>query len=358
MLKRATIGLAVLVCTVGMLDAQGRGQGQGGGQAGGQGGRGGRGGGGGNQEDRFPTAAEFAGSAQAQQHIANAMKIAGTDLAADAKAFCTPTGPQRPALARQAQGLPPEPDRLLEPIKFFDNLYYLGYSDVGAWVIPTSQGIIVFDALNNGDEGRDVLAGGIKKLGLDPAQVKYLIIGHGHGDHTGGGLYFQDTYKPRIIMGAPDWATVVAGARPDRRVMTRDMDALDGQKITLGDTTITIVLTPGHTPGTIGLIVPVRHQGQPHTAMVLSGTQMPNSESLQVFEHVFNDFAKKQNAEVALSSHPDILMNKLPAMEALAKQYPAAGAHPFLYPPAKFARYLDIMLECGRARVAALPTAK
>jgi metallo-beta-lactamase class B len=343
MLKKTAIGLVLLACTVGTLGAQG-----GGGR---QGGRGGRGGGGG-QDERFPTAQEFAASAQAQQHVAAAMKIARTDLVEEAKAFCTPTGPQRPALARQAAGLPPIPDRLLEPIKFFDNLYYLGFSDVGAWAIPTSDGIIVFDALNNADEGRDVLAGGLKKVGLDPAQIKYLIVGHGHNDHTGGGLYLQNTYKPRVIMGTPDWATVVAGQRPDRPVMKRDMDAMDGQKVTLGDTTITIVLTPGHTPGTIGILVPARYQGRTHTVMILSGTQMPTTESLATFQHVFNDFAKKQNAESALSSHPDILMNKLPAMEAIGKQYPT-GPHPFLYAPEKFSRYLDIMLECGRARIAA-----
>ena len=235
----------------------------------------------------------------------------------------------------------------------FDNLYYLGFSDVGAWAIPTSDGIILFDALNNNDEARDVLVGGLKKVGLDPARIRYLIIGHGHNDHTGGGVYIQNTFKPRILMGAPDWDTVVASARPDRVVMKRDTDVTDGQKVTVGDTTVTLMLTPGHTPGTIAMLVPVKHQGKPHTALILSGTQMPTRASLAVFEHVFNDFAKKQNAETALGGHADILINKLPAMEALGKQYPT-GAHPFLYGPAKFSRYLDIMLECGRARLAAL----
>lgn len=338
MLRNVLTGIVIIASAATFAHAQG---GQGGGR--------GRGG----QNENFPTAQQFDASKQTQQHVATAMKIAGSDLVPEAKAFCTPTGPQRPALARQAAGLAPEPDRLLEPIRMFENLYYVGFSDVGAWVIPTSDGIILFDALNNADEGRDVLIGGVKKIGLDPAQIKYLIIGHGHNDHTGGGLYIQNTYKPRILMGAPDWATVVAGQRPDRPVMKRDMDATDGQKVTVGDTTVTLVLTPGHTPGTIGILVPVKHQGRTHTVLLLSGTQMPTRASLAVFEHVFNDLAKKQNAEGALGSHPDILMNKLPAMEAMSKQYPK-GPHPLLMGPEKFSRYLDIMLECGRARLAAL----
>lgn len=63
-------------------------------------------------------------------------------------------------------------------------------------------------------------------------------------------------------MGAPDWNTVLAGQRPDRPVMERDMDVTDAQKLTLGDTTVTLALTPGHTPGTIAMLLPVKHQGR------------------------------------------------------------------------------------------------
>jgi metallo-beta-lactamase class B len=312
-----------------------------------QGGRGGRG-----QSEQFPSTRQFADSAQAQQHVAAAMTIAGVDLAAEAKAFCTPTGPQRPALVRQAAGPKPEPDRRLEPIRVFDNLYYLGFSDVGAWAIPTSDGSILFDTLNNGDEARDVIAGGLEKVGLDPAQIRYVIIGHGHNDHTGGGVYLQNTYKPRILMGAPDWKSHIAGERPDRPVMTHDSNVIDGQRLTLGDTTVTLALTPGHTPGTIAMLLPVKHQGRTHTALLLSGTQMPTRQSLAAFEHVFNDLAKKQNAEAALGSHPGTLLS-LETLEALGRAYPS-GPHPLLYGPQRFARYLDIILECGRARLAAL----
>jgi hypothetical protein len=57
--------------------------------------------------------------------------------------------------------------------------------------------------------------------------------------------------------------------------------------------------------------------------------------------------------ETALGSHPDILVNSLSAMENLRDHYPT-GAHPFLMGDERFGRYLSIMLECGRARLAAL----
>src|SRR5918994_5666946 len=132
--------------------------------------------------------------------VAAAMALAQSDLVAEAKAFCTPTGPQRVALARQAAGLPQLEDRPLEPIKVFENLYYIGFSDVGAWAIPTSDGIILIDALNSSDEARDILVPSLKKVGLDPSRIRYIILGHGHNDHTGGALYLQNTYGARVVM--------------------------------------------------------------------------------------------------------------------------------------------------------------
>ena len=310
----------------------------------------------GGQETGFPSAAQFA-TPQAQKHVAAAMALARTDLVAEARAFCTPTGPQRAALAREAAGLPPEPDYALEPTRVFENLAYVGFNDVGAWVISTSGGLILIDSLNNEAEARDVLVPGIRKLGLDPAQIKYVIMGHGHNDHTGGGVYLQNTYGARIVMGAPDWDAMAnaTGRAANRPRMKRDMDVADGQKITVGDTTVTLALTPGHTPGTIAMLVPVKHRGRTHTVMIMSGTQMPTRQSLATFEHVFDDFARKQDAEAALGSHPGTLVNTLPAMDALRRAYPA-GPHPFLYGPERFGRYLSILVECGRARLAALGT--
>jgi len=56
--------------------------------------------------------------------------------------------------------------------------------------VTTSAGIVLIDA-GYADQLESVLLPGMKKLGLDPSQVRYVILGHGHGDHFGGALYFQ-----------------------------------------------------------------------------------------------------------------------------------------------------------------------
>ena len=89
-------------------------------------------------------------------------------MAAEAKWFCTATGPQRVALARQAAGLPRIPTEPVGPIKLFDNLYDVGFNDVGASAVPTSAGIILFDTLNSTDDATNVIEPEMKKAGLNP----------------------------------------------------------------------------------------------------------------------------------------------------------------------------------------------
>jgi hypothetical protein len=141
MLKSMLAGI-VIVATCAVAALQSQGAGRGGGQA---------------ARPEFPTAKQFAESKDAQAHVAAAMKIGGSDMAAEAKWFCTATGPQRVALARQAAGLPRIPTEPVGPIKLFDNLYYVGFNDVGAWAVPTSAGIILFDTLNSTADATNVI---------------------------------------------------------------------------------------------------------------------------------------------------------------------------------------------------------
>jgi metallo-beta-lactamase class B len=53
-----------------------------------------------------------------------------------------------------------------------------------------------------------LIIGGMKKVGLDPAQIKYVLISHAHADHIGGAEMLQKRYGARIVMGGPDWEWV------------------------------------------------------------------------------------------------------------------------------------------------------
>jgi metallo-beta-lactamase class B len=329
------------------VDAQGQGRG-------GRGGRGG--GGGGGDEETVPTQQQWDQSDEVKRRVANAMKIAGTDLIPQAKMFCTPTGPLRLALARQAAGLPPVPNAVIEPTRVFDNMYFIGMTSQNTWAITTSEGIILIDTMNSEAEARDVIVPSLKKAGLDPATIKYILIGHGHpgqSDHTGGALYLQKTYGAKVVMNPIDADLVLPTQRADRPLAVPDMQAYDGQKLTLGDTTLTLMHIPGHTPGTMGIIVPVKWHGTPHAVMVLAASQMPTRFTLENFSRVYETYAKPMKVEAVLNMHAQGLQDDFAHLELLRKD-PKATSNPYLYGPERFSRWMDIMIECGRARLAAM----
>src|SRR6185295_17061410 len=132
--------------------------------------------------------------------------------------------------------------------------------EYSAWAVTTSEGIIVIDTLFDYSV-EDEIVNGLTKLGLDPKQIKYVIVSHGHIDHAGGAKLLQDRFGARVLMSAADWDLIARNTQSWPKPK-RDIVVVDGQKLTLGDTTLTMYSTPGHTPGTISTIIPVKDQGR------------------------------------------------------------------------------------------------
>ena len=161
----------------------------------------------------------------------------------------------------------------LPATKVFDQLYYLGHSDVSSWALATSDGIVLFDTLHSAEEAKTYIEDGLRSLKLDPAQIRYIIVTHGHPDHFGGSKYLQEKYHPHVIMSATDWESAKQfGTRnPEAGLATRDMVASDGETLTVGDTKIRIYVTPGHAPGALSTIFPVTDNGHPHVVSFFGG---------------------------------------------------------------------------------------
>jgi metallo-beta-lactamase class B len=208
---------------------------------------------------------------------------------------------------------------LLAPTRAFDQLYYVGNVFVGSWVLNTPDGIIMWDAMDNEDEGEHIVEAGIRKLGLDPARIKYLIITHGHGDHYGGVPYFIAKY-PGIHVLSADWDLMAkTAAAPPRNFNfgpppKRGETVSDGQKIALGGTTVTLYVTPGHTPGAVSAILPVTDHGKTHMVAIFGGFGLPQqlgpsdrAAGLDIYDQQVKRFAalcQTASVDAVVSTHP------------------------------------------------------
>src|SRR6267154_2055475 len=193
-------------------------------------------------------------------HLAAAKKAEGTDFPGTIARLCiVPDAP-----VGGGGGVRAIPDRgswYAEPARMFDNLYWVGTKIHSAWALQTSGGIILIDTLYNYAVEPEIVDG-LKKLGLDPAAIKYVVITHAHGDHDEGARLLQDRYGTHVVMGAPDWDAIEKNTTMPGGAPKRDIVATDGQKITLGDGGVTLVTTPGHTLGTLSLIFIVQDPGR------------------------------------------------------------------------------------------------
>jgi len=132
------------------------------------------------------------------QHLSQARKLAGSDLFQDMAHRCIIS----PRFPLRVEGIQ-YPGKII-PTKLFDNLYSIGQNQVSSQALVTSAGIIVFDTLNNEDEARNLLVPNMIKLGLNPGDIKYIVISHEHPDHYGGARYLQKTYGARVIASVND----------------------------------------------------------------------------------------------------------------------------------------------------------
>lgn len=310
-------------------------------------------------------------------HVATAKTAAGEDYRGTFVNLCLPAGARgargtgapapgaRGAAAPRGGGggggggAPATPDRAgwyASPYKVFDNLYWLGTRQHSSWALRTSAGLIIIDT-NFAWATQPEIIDGLTKLGLNPADIKYVIISHAHGDHDQGAAELQSRYGAKVVMGAPDWdSTVQRPATAAGGVPKRDISVgPDGTKITLGDTTVTIVATPGHTAGTLSYVFPVKDGAR--TVMVAYsggtltgafGTDAARWDEYIASQKKIGKAAADAGASVILSNHSEYDGAYTKARLAGLKRE-VGEDNPFIVGAEGVQRYFTVMTECATA---------
>jgi len=283
-------------------------------------------------------------SPEIRQVLEKAKTSAGRDWAEAYDFFCAmnPTRANRPD------------DPVIEPAKVLDNLYVIGRTSTAVWAVTTSAGIVLIDA-GYGDQLESVLLPGMKALGLDPAQVRYVILGHGHADHFGGSAYFQQ-HGARIVMAGPDWDLVEKAPAGAVQPPKRDIVAIEGQAITVGDVAFTPIMIPGHTPGSMGLVFPVKDDGTTRVAGIFGGSILTpgrlTDEGMRQYitsvEH-WADATRRMNVDVEIQNHPmyDGFLSKLDRL----KQRKPGTPNPFVVGRDSYQRFVSVMSSCTAAQL-------
>ena len=158
-------------------------------------------------------------------------------------------------------------------------------------------------------------------------------------------------------MGAPDWESTLqrpataAGGVPKRDVAVGP----EGTKITLGDTTVTIVATPGHTPGTLSYVFPVKDEGR--TLMVAYsggtltgafGTDGARWDQYVASQQKIAKVAADAGATVMLSNHSEY-DSAYTRARLIGVKREAGENHPFIVGADGVQRYFTVMTECATA---------
>jgi metallo-beta-lactamase class B len=239
----------------------------------------------------------------------------------------------------------------MESRKAFDDLYWMGTEATSAWLLTSDDGYILYDTAAVYD-AEDVLVGGIKKLGLDPAKVRYVIVSHAHRGESGGAYLFQSRYGAHIVTA--DWDLIEESkygfptGKPKR-----DITPTDGMKITVGDRSVTLYLTPGHTPGTISGVFQVHDHGKPLTVFYSGGTEFNFPNDVVHFDQYIASVRKQ--ASLAKEANATIIMNNQSQFNSAADRLRmladrrADERHPLDVGAEAVARYFRIEDQCAQA---------
>lgn len=276
----------------------------------------------------------------------------------------------------------PRADWYMYPVDLFDNLTFIGTKTAGIWAVSSPEGIIVIDAGFHYQSEELVL--GMLNFGLNPNDIRYVIVTHAHDDRYWGARALQEAYPDaRIAMSEADWGVVAADTSPAEFKPRRDLVIEDGQEFSLGDVTVTAYITPGHTPGTVSLIIDgltnlrsVAADDERHVAAIWGGTDpsigrygvryyddgaammRTHVESLQRFMRI----GRRAGVDVILSStlsHGNML-EKMRYWRMANPDHSRGAAigiqladepHPFVSQDA-VNRYNEILLECYEAQLA------
>jgi metallo-beta-lactamase class B len=211
---------------------------------------------------------------------------------------------------------PPEWSEPIEPFRIAGNLYYVGTAELGSFLIATDAGHILLDTPLESET--QLIVDSIRKLGLDPKDIRILLNSQAHYDHTGSLAELKKLSGAKLMAGRGDAELLARGGRGDFAFGDRylfppvevDRPLDDGDEITLGGTKLLVRLTPGHTMGTTTYVLDVTEDGKTLRVVIAGslsvnpGVRLANPPS---YDGIGEDYAR--SIRILESLEPDVFLS-------------------------------------------------
>jgi metallo-beta-lactamase class B len=171
------------------------------------------------------------------------------------------------ALVAAAQGAPrggPPPrapasevpaDAPFQAHKIAGSLYYVGTRGLAVYLLTTPDGHILINGVYPASV--PLVRSSVEALGFQMKDIKLLLNSHAHPDHVSGNADLKALTGAAVLAMDDDVDVIKSGGRSDFHYSKQenfppgpvDRVLRDGERVTLGGTTLTALKTPGHTRG-------------------------------------------------------------------------------------------------------------
>lgn len=195
------------------------------------------------------------------------------------------------------------------PHRVMDNLYYVGTSQLSSYLLTTPEGHILMSS--SYETSVPVIKAAVEALGFRFEDIRILISGHAHPDHVEGDALVKELTGAEVVVGRLEVPAVQTFTTPSGRAQPIDRIVDEGDTVTLGDTTLTAHVQPGHTKGCLAWSLQLEENGQTYDTLVecsLNGQflqYVDNADYPNIVADMRSTYRKARElpVEVFLSSH-------------------------------------------------------
>ena len=191
----------------------------------------------------------------------------------------------------------------------------------------------------------DIAINGIRELGFNPDDIRYVIVSHAHYDHIGGARRLQEEFGSVVMMTEADWnMTTEPAVYQEYPTPIRHLSVSDGSTLNLGRTRLRFMQTPGHTPGVLSTRFTVYDNGYPHEAFLFGGAGLNFSgvERTEIYINSIERLMQMENIEVNIPNHPD--SGEIFERYEILQDRQDGDLHPFV-DPESWDAWLDILMR-------------